>query len=270
MELHGIRDHRRFSEHLLAGLHRLAPGDYVSYNEIELSRGSSVWAVHRPSSEVAVALLGVFARLAAEHPVIAAWRLSKAPPAALRWSDVTSAGALRRLPLYNEYFRPLGIRHQLTVPLSTSADVVVCLACNRSGSDFTDRERRVAEAIRPHAAQALQNIRTFTRLREALAAGDRIDSPPARGTIPVRRRRTRLQAWSNFGLTEREVQVLQWIARGKSNAAIGDILGIKQRTVAKHLEHIFLGLDVDSRTAAAAKACRVMRNLTDDRDGSEP
>ena len=61
-----------------------------------------------------------------------------------------------------------------------------------------------------------------------------------------------LEASGVPGLTPRESQVLEWVARGKSNADVGVILGISQKTVDKHLQHIFGKLGVETRTAAAA------------------
>ncbi|AVS86969.1 DNA-binding response regulator, partial [Paracidovorax avenae] len=55
-------------------------------------------------------------------------------------------------------------------------------------------------------------------------------------------------------LTPRETEVLSWIAKGKTNRDIADILGMSPRTVNKHLEHIFEKLGVETRTAAAALA----------------
>ncbi len=57
-----------------------------------------------------------------------------------------------------------------------------------------------------------------------------------------------------FGLTARESDVLLWIARGKSNRDIGEILGLSPRTVNKHLERIYVKLGVENRAAAAALA----------------
>jgi DNA-binding CsgD family transcriptional regulator len=54
-----------------------------------------------------------------------------------------------------------------------------------------------------------------------------------------------------LGLTDREVEVLTWVADGKTNAEIGLILGTSKRTVQKHLEHIFEKLGVETHTAAA-------------------
>ncbi|HEY1610586.1 MAG TPA: response regulator [Paraburkholderia sp.] len=57
---------------------------------------------------------------------------------------------------------------------------------------------------------------------------------------------------AQFHITAREAQVLLWMARGKTNRDIGDILCISPRTVNKHLEHLFAKLHVETRSAATA------------------
>lgn len=57
-------------------------------------------------------------------------------------------------------------------------------------------------------------------------------------------------------LTPRETEVLSWIAKGKTNRDVGEILGLSPRTVNKHLEHVFEKLGVETRAAAAALASR--------------
>ncbi len=57
-------------------------------------------------------------------------------------------------------------------------------------------------------------------------------------------------------LTPRETEVLSWIAKGKTNRDVGQILGLSPRTVNKHLEHVFEKLGVETRAAAAALASR--------------
>ena len=57
-------------------------------------------------------------------------------------------------------------------------------------------------------------------------------------------------------LTGREVEVLRLIATGATNRAIGDRLGISDRTVARHASNIFVKLDLPSRAAATAYAYR--------------
>ncbi len=61
-----------------------------------------------------------------------------------------------------------------------------------------------------------------------------------------------------LGLTAREAEVLLWIANGKPNRDIGEILGISPRTVNKHLEQVFAKLGVENRASAAALAIRTL------------
>jgi len=60
-------------------------------------------------------------------------------------------------------------------------------------------------------------------------------------------------------VTGRESEVLFWIAKGKTNREIGQILGTSPRTVNKHLEQIFKKLGVENRTSAAAKAIALLK-----------
>ena len=64
-----------------------------------------------------------------------------------------------------------------------------------------------------------------------------------------------------FGLTLRESEVLYWVAKGKTNRDIGDILGSSPATVKKHLERVYEKLGVETRTAAAAVAMQRVREL---------
>jgi predicted ATPase/DNA-binding CsgD family transcriptional regulator len=60
----------------------------------------------------------------------------------------------------------------------------------------------------------------------------------------------------DVALTPREIEVLRLIAEGKSDREIGDQLFISRATAARHVANIFLKLDVNTRTAAAAYAFR--------------
>lgn len=56
------------------------------------------------------------------------------------------------------------------------------------------------------------------------------------------------------GLTEREADVLTFVATGASTKDTAEALFISQKTVGRHLANIFAKIDVSSRTAAAAWA----------------
>lgn len=77
----------------------------------------------------------------------------------------------------------------------------------------------------------------------------------AAGDAESRRQGERL---ASAALTPRETEVLSWLAKGKTNRDIADILGMSPRTVNKHLEHVFEKLGVETRAAAAALASRML------------
>lgn len=56
-----------------------------------------------------------------------------------------------------------------------------------------------------------------------------------------------------LGLTQREAEVLLGVAQGKTDLTIARELGMRPRTVQEHLEHLYRKLEVDTRSAAAAR-----------------
>jgi len=64
----------------------------------------------------------------------------------------------------------------------------------------------------------------------------------------------------HWPVTNREAEVLFWIAKGKTNREIGQILGTSPRTINKHSEKVYKKLEVENRTAAAAKALEFLQH----------
>lgn len=61
-----------------------------------------------------------------------------------------------------------------------------------------------------------------------------------------------------LGLTEREGEVLLWVAQGKGNADVGILLDMAEKTVKKHMTNIFEKLGVESRNAATVRALEIL------------
>lgn len=61
-----------------------------------------------------------------------------------------------------------------------------------------------------------------------------------------------------LGLTPRQSEILLWVAQGKTNPEIAIILGLRLRTIKKHMEHIFKKIGVESRHAAIVRAMEVL------------
>ena len=115
------------------------------------------------------------------------------------------------------------------------------------GIDYVTKPINTEEVL----ARVASHLRTARILQTARAASQAqpltLNDEPAYATLSAR-----------FQLTEREVEVLRWVACGKTNRDIGDILGLSPRTVNKHLEHVYVKLGVETRTAATSVALSAM------------
>jgi two-component system, NarL family, response regulator LiaR len=114
----------------------------------------------------------------------------------------------------------------------------------------------VIEAVRAGAIGYLLKDTESEELRRAIkaAAAGQVQLSPAASARLLREIRTPEQ--SVEVLTEREKEVLQLLALGKSNQEISRELHIAEQTVKSHVSHILGKLGVPSRTQAALYAIR--------------
>lgn len=96
------------------------------------------------------------------------------------------------------------------------------LVLQRAGGGFGEAELALLELLRPHLLAAVRRA----AVRERLAGAH---------------------------LTPREIEVLAQVETGDANVLIAQRLGMRPRTVEKHLEHAYAKLGVCSRTAAVAR-----------------
>ncbi|NUT81770.1 MULTISPECIES: response regulator [Pseudomonas] len=115
------------------------------------------------------------------------------------------------------------------------------------GSDYVTKPIQTDEVL----ARVAAHLRTSRILLSARASSQptapSLDDEPAHRVLSAR-----------FQLTGREVEVLRWVACGKTNRDIGTILDLSPRTVNKHLEHVYVKLGVETRTAATSVALSAM------------
>lgn len=161
-----------------------------------------------------------------------------------RISDELSMNEFRRTALYADHYRRIGIDRVIAVPLMSDGRTLVSFVMNRTSIDFSERERERLELLRPHLAH-LYRIYGGSDA----ASGARAGSEPVSNPVQPLPRTPQTEQ-----LTPREAEVLQWIACGKTDADVAALLGLSPRTVQKHLEHIYLKLGVETRTAAAMRA----------------
>ena len=99
---------------------------------------------------------------------------------------------------------------------------------------------------------------------EALAAARSLGAAPLTADLEVLNRRGRLTArpapedpLRRLGVTEREAEVLDLLAEGRTNRQIGDALFISDKTVSVHVTNLLRKLGVESRIEAAEMSRRL-------------
>lgn len=98
----------------------------------------------------------------------------------------------------------------------------------------------LVQAVRAvHRGESALDPSVTLRMMQQLATGRPLGTP------------TTIEA-----LTEREIEVLRLVAQGLTNKAIGQSLGISDRTVQGHLANIYGKLNVGSRTEAVTEALK--------------
>lgn len=113
------------------------------------------------------------------------------------------------------------------------------------------REDEIQAAFDAGALGYLQKSATRDELLAALRA-------VARGTRHLPEGLARRIAANRIGpaITPREREILSFIAAGRANKEIGDVLGISEDTVKRHVSHILQKMEVHDRAQATAEAIR--------------
>jgi HD-GYP domain-containing protein (c-di-GMP phosphodiesterase class II) len=111
-------------------------------------------------------------------------------------------------------------------------------------------------AIEGRAHEAALLPQDAATLLERDAFLNRLDPDAVRGVLAAaghRRHAAAPQSYPN-GLSEREVDVLRLVAKGMSRKQIGATLFIADKTVARHIEHIYGKIGVNTRPGATVFA----------------
>lgn len=119
-------------------------------------------------------------------------------------------------------------------------------------------DKSVLEAVQAGALSYVLKTSTAKQLayviQQAAAGEPALDAQVQKALLGQMQGPTKAELWQE--LTDRELEVLQAIAKGQSNQEIADGLGIGIKTVKTHVSNIFIKLDVQDRTQAAIYAIR--------------
>jgi len=225
---------------VLAELGQLIGADVSSYTRVEHRSARLVTSVVAPIEQNLSESPG-FHAVFHQHPGLAAYRAGRVQLGrAVAMSDLAEPVALRRLPLYVDYYLPRGTQDQLLCVCSLDRRYGNTLAFNRARRGFTARDREVAELVTPHWAQAMDRrarLASLTSATRRLAQhADQLDDTLA--GLPT--------------LTRSERVVVEQLLGGLTDREIARCLGISPRTVHKHLEHVYRKLGATNRASLIA------------------
>ena len=122
---------------------------------------------------------------------------------------------------------------------------------------MADHDAAVFDALRAGARGYLlkgADRAELTRAIRAVASGEAIFGPDVARRLMAYFADAPVRAPAFPELSERELEVLELIARGMSNQQIVDRLGISPKTVRNHISNIFSKLQVRDRAEAVVRA----------------
>ena len=142
-----------------------------------------------------------------------------------------SEHALLASEYYRGFMQPLGHRHVSDMFFRREGEIIAVLSMLRDEAmgPFTDAELSLLRNLQPFLQYTLNSVYLPKRVQQRQGARDR------------------------FGLTEREVDVVELIVAGANNKEIARELGLSLATVKTHLQHVFQKTGVSSRTALSAR-----------------
>ncbi len=337
-EAYAITDLDVFIRHITHALPTLVDCDILAYNEMNPRARRAEWVIE-PAVERLPDEKRIFAEHMGHHPFLVNRDVLRR--SAIKISDFLSSRQWQRLPIYNEFYRGVGMEHLIGFEIPPPPPLIIGIGPLRERRDFGERDRLLVNLLCPHLSRAYQNAEAATlmlraleslrqgegrhgvliltrdgHIRQATAHARHLladyfgrprrendlpeqlhrwvahhertgarggEVPPLREPFVAERESRRLvvrlisertqrllllgeqvtsvspAALERLGLSQREAEVLGWVAAGKTNPEIATILGRSPRTVQHHLEHILRKLGVETRTAAAARAFEALR-----------
>ena len=163
--------------------------------------------------------------LIAKDPVILALRRNVVP---FSWSDIKDQVMSKAARRILEEAVDFGARDGLVIPILTASGSLALFSPCGHSPNLTPRARSALEMIGIYSHHALQ-----------------------RALVQVSRDKAPAEA-----LTQREREVLTWVAAGETDDEIGIILNLGRTTVLTHVENAKRKLDATTRTYAVVQALR--------------
>lgn len=168
-----------YSEFDLSGIRGIAPANLDLDVVAQLLEHAPLVTADDSNVEREInSLVPWMVRFADQHPLFRVALEEPEPPVA-KISDFLTLPAFRNLALNRQFFRPLRVTRQIAICPSRGCGRVTGLTVNRSGRDFSERDRNCLTLFTPHVREAMRVNATCHWLRELLQQrNEQVDQLP--------------------------------------------------------------------------------------------
>ena len=176
-ELYAQRDLESFKHYILTTIGSVVPSESVIYVDPSVSvtvddpaGGASGWESEPAfSSPDLTEIVEIHGSYIDENPLINHYRRTL-DGQAVKITDFLTRSEFRRLGLYNDCFRRVGLDQWMTIVLPHGDPLgATAVSLGRSGKDFSEQERLALNVLRPHLMQAYDNATALTRMQQESA-----------------------------------------------------------------------------------------------------
>ena len=183
-------DIEAFPRQAVAGLRRVVPAPFGSFNEID-HRAATISYVVEPAEAQVSRLELVVGQYLHEQPMVAHYQRT-GDGSARKLSDFLTREEFHRLSIYNQNYSRSGVEYQMSVMVRSlqrpsPRTIAIALDRSRGDSDFTERDRIILNLLRPHLITAYANAETVSALRRTAPATDGAPETRRREIIVLRR-----------------------------------------------------------------------------------
>ena len=141
-------DLERFARASVSAVANFVASEVTTLSVCDLATGHRR-VIGQPGLRLGAAEIECFDRHFFEHPLVRRHGF-EGGRTTHRISDSLSRGDFRRTALFADYYQRVGLDHVIAVPLFVDTRTLVSIVLNRSGIDFSERDRERLELLRPH------------------------------------------------------------------------------------------------------------------------
>ncbi|HQU92163.1 MAG TPA: helix-turn-helix domain-containing protein [Pyrinomonadaceae bacterium] len=152
------------AKRLIASTTNLIANDITSYEAFANTGDYIGIIVYDPIESVSHEHLEAYYRYLEEHPLFTEVFVQGQLPAK-PLVDTALVPGFEKTRIYNEYYQPVKVDHQLSQAYKVNDDAFVTCALNRTRRAFNDADREMVRLFQPQVAAAIRNSWLFDKVR---------------------------------------------------------------------------------------------------------